>query len=186
MNKQITAGLISFAAFGMLGLAFAAKPMYDTFCRVTGFGGTTQEAVKAPEKVLEREVNIRLDANVSGAPLRFQPLERLTTTRLGETNLIHFDVTNTSDEPVLAIASYNVAPHKAGPFFAKLECFCYNEQVFQPGETKRLPVVFFIDPEMDEERQLDDVQTITLSYTYFRANGGKDKLASFNDLVSEH
>lgn len=186
MNKNLTGFVFGGCACLMLGLAFAAKPMYDTFCRVTGFGGTTREATAAPTEILDRVINVRLDSNINGLPFRFRPLQPLTKTRVGETNLVFFEVTNPSDEPISAIASYNVAPHKTGPYFSKIECFCYEEQVFQPGESKILPVVFFIDPLIAEERLLDDIKTITLSYTYFRAKDGIETLASFNDLVSEH
>ena len=110
----------------------------------------------------------------------------MTTLNVGATELIQFELTNTSDVPVRAMASYNVTPHKAGPYFTKLECFCYDEQVYQPGETVTLPVIFFINPLIDEEPQLDDVRTITLSYTFYRADDGNESLASLGDLVSEH
>lgn len=186
MNKLFTAGAITLFAFVMLGVSFASKPLYDTFCRVTGFGGTTRDATSAPDRVLDREMTIRLDSNIADLPFKFRPLEPSTKTKVGETNLVYFEVTNMSDRTETAIASYNVTPHKAGPYFTKLECFCYDEQEFAPGETKKLPVVFFINPLIAEERQLDDVHTITLSYTYFRAKDAKDKLASLPDLVSEH
>ena len=178
MNRRLLGSLVAGGAFVMLGVAFAAKPMYDTFCRVTGFGGTTRVAVEKPDQVLDREVNVRFDANVSDVPFQFRPVEPMITTRLGETTLVLYELTNTSDRPVKAVASYNVAPHKTGPYFTKLECFCFQEQVFQPGETMKLPVIFFVNPLMDEERQLDDVHTITLSYTFFRAKDDKDDLAS--------
>ncbi|MCI4644253.1 MAG: cytochrome c oxidase assembly protein [Hyphomonadaceae bacterium] len=153
----------------MLGLSFASKPLYDTFCRVTGFGGTTRIAEAAPSDVLDRAVTIRFDANVNGAPLRFRPLERSHEIRLGEHGLAFYEATNTSDHPISVIASYNVTPHRAGPYFNKLECFCFEERVIGPGETKTLPVVFFVDPYMDEKPLMDDVRTITLSYTFFEA-----------------
>ncbi|MEO0785524.1 MAG: cytochrome c oxidase assembly protein [Pseudomonadota bacterium] len=151
----------------MLGLSFASKPIYDTFCRVTGFGGTTRVATEAPEAVLSRTVDVRFDANVNGAPLKFRPLEASHSIHLGEHGLAFYEVTNTSTEPVSVIASYNVTPHKAGPYFSKLECFCFEQRIIQAGETKSLPVVFFIDPAMDDKRLMEDVRTITLSYTFF-------------------
>lgn len=152
----------------MLGLSFASKPLYDTFCRVTGFGGTTRVADAAPDRVLERSVEVRFDANVSNAPLLFRPLETSHRIRLGEHGLAFYEVTNTSDQAVSVIASYNVTPHKAGSYFNKLECFCFEERIIGAGETKQLPVVFFISPDLDEYRLLDDVNTITLSYTFFQ------------------
>ncbi|WP_022694912.1 cytochrome c oxidase assembly protein [Ponticaulis koreensis] len=186
MNKNLLGASIAGVAVAMLGLAFASKPLYDTFCKVTGFGGTTQDATERPDDILDRQITVRLDANVADVPFEFRPVERMTTLNVGATELIQFELTNTSDVPVRAMASYNVTPHKAGPYFTKLECFCYDEQVYQPGETVTLPVIFFINPLIDEEPQLDDVRTITLSYTFYRADDGNESLASLGDLVSEH
>ena len=174
-KKRLSAGkvaaLASLLPLTMLGASFAAVPLYDLFCRVTGFGGTTQVAQSGPNAVLDRQVNVRFDANLgAGTPLEFRPLQQAEGLRVGQTGLAFYEVTNTSDQPFKAIASYNVTPHKAGPFFQKLECFCFIEQVFPPGETMRLPVVFFVDPRMDEEDNQDDVRTITLSYTFFDAS----------------
>ena len=186
MNKNMLGASIAGVAVAMLGLAFASKPLYDTFCKVTGFGGTTQDATARPDDILDRQITVRLDANVADVPFEFRPVDRMTTLNVGATELIQFELTNTSDVPVRAMASYNVTPHKAGPYFTKLECFCYDEQVYQPGETVTLPVIFFINPLIDEEPQLDDVRTITLSYTFYRADDGNESLASLGDLVSEH
>lgn len=152
---------------GMTGLAFASKPLYDTFCRVTGFGGTTRIATEAPQQVLDRTVTVRFDANVSDAPLTFRPVENRHEIALGEYGLAFYEVTNTADDPVSVIAGYNVTPHTAGRYFNKLECFCFEERVIEAGETKTLPVVFFIDPAMDEEALMSTVSTITLSYTFY-------------------
>lgn len=169
MNSNLrTALLFVVLPLSMLGLSFASKPLYDTFCRVTGFGGTTRVATEAPSSVLDRTVSVRFDANVNGAPLLFRPLEPAHNIRLGEHGLAFYEVKNTAGEPISVIASYNVTPHRAGPFFSKLECFCFEERVIEAGETKVLPVVFFIDPRLDDERLMEDVRTITLSYTFFR------------------
>jgi cytochrome c oxidase assembly protein subunit 11 len=167
---------------GMLGLAFAAEPLYNTFCRVTGFGGTTRVAEAPPDEVRERTVSVRFDANTSDVPILFRPLQTSHEIRLGEHGLAFYEATNTSDRPVSLIASYNVTPHKAGPYFNKLECFCFEERVFGPGETKKLPVVFFVAPELDDKRLLEDVNTITLSYTFFRYEDwqGATKAASLD------
>lgn len=170
MSNIKLAGLLAIAGMFMLGLAFASKPLYDAFCRVTGFGGTTQVAREAPDAVLDREFTVRFDANVNNAPLEFHPLQRSVPVQLGAHALAFFEVTNTSDQDVPVIAGYNVTPHKTGRFFNKLECFCFEERVIKAGETKKLPVVFFIDPDLDAERNLDDVRTITLSYTYFQTD----------------
>lgn len=168
-NSRILILLVA-AAFGMLGLAFASKPLYDTFCRVTGFGGTTQIAEAAPDEILERELNIRFDANVIDAPILFRPLQTSQKVHLGEHGLAFFEVTNTSKQDISLMASYNVTPHKAGLYYNKLECFCFTERIVKAGETKKLPVVYFVSPEMDEERNMADVRTITLSYTFYQTD----------------
>ena len=166
MSNGKIAAIAAGVVMGMTGLAFASKPLYDTFCRVTGFGGTTQVATEAPDEVLDREVEIRFDSNVIDVPLQFRPSKTSLPVRLGEHAIAFYEVTNISDEPVAAIASYNVTPHKAGPYFTKIECFCFEEQWYEPGKTHKLPVIYFVDPSMDEERNLKDVSTITLSYTF--------------------
>src|SRR5262245_48529540 len=144
-NARRTTWILSGVAVAMLGLSFAAEPLYSTFCRITGFGGTTQVA-KAPSRViLDRTVRVRFDANVDpNAPLEFRPEQPFVDAKLGETVMAFYDVTNISDKPVSATASFNVAPHKVGQYFSKIECFCFKEQVFQPGKTQRLPVIFFV------------------------------------------
>lgn len=187
MKPAHMAGLVAALPLGMLALSFAAEPIYDTFCRVTGFGGTTRIAEAAPDRVLDRTVDVRFDANVSRAPVRFRSLEPSHEIRLGEHGLAFYEATNTSDHPVSVIASYNVTPHAAGPYFNKLECFCFEERVLQPGETKKLPVVFFISPDMDGRRLLDDVTSITLSYTFFRYEDwqGATNTASATQTVAQ-
>ncbi len=182
MNNGKIALTAAVAAFAMLGLAFASKPLYDTFCRVTGFGGTTQIADKAPERISEREVTVRFDANVANAPLKFRATQTNLPVQVGAHSLAFYEVTNTSSKDVSVIASYNVTPHKIGRFFNKLECFCFEERIIKAGETKKLPVIFFVDPAMEEERNVDDVRTITLSYTFFNTNEfeGAAKTASLN------
>ncbi|WP_018147092.1 cytochrome c oxidase assembly protein [Henriciella marina] len=168
-NLRITV-ILAVVAFGMLGLAFASKPLYDTFCRVTGFGGTTQIAEAAPEEVLERSVTVRFDSNVMDAPILFRPLQTNMDVHLGEHGLAFFEVTNTSDRDVSLMASYNVTPHKAGIYYNKLECFCFEERIVKAGETKKLPVVYFVSPDMDSDSNLADVRTITLSYTFYETD----------------
>lgn len=155
---------------GMVGMAYAAVPLYDLFCRVTGYGGTTQIAQYDSGQILDRELTVRFDAsNARGFPWAFEPLQREMTVRVGETALAFYRATNTSDQPVTGVASYNVTPFKMGPYFSKLECFCFTEQTLQPGESMDMPVIFFVDPLMDDEDQLDDVRTMTLSYTFWRS-----------------
>ncbi|RIJ15539.1 cytochrome c oxidase assembly protein [Henriciella mobilis] len=169
-NSTKTLLITVVAALGMLGLAFASKPLYDTFCRVTGFGGTTQIAEAAPEDILDRHLNIRFDANVIDAPVLFRPLQTSMDIKVGEHGLAFYEVSNTSKNDVSLMASYNVTPHKAGLYFNKLECFCFTERIVKAGETKKLPVVFFISPDLDRERNMDDVRTITLSYTFYQTD----------------
>lgn len=174
MNKgsKLTVGILSGVAVGMLGLSFAAEPLYSAFCRLTGFGGTTQVATAAPTQILDRQVRVQFDANVEqGAPIKFHALQPHVDVKLGEKMMAFYEVTNTSNEPIRAVASFNVVPHKVGRYFGKLECFCFQEQTYQPGESVKLPVVFFVSPEMAKDWQADDVRGITLSYTYYRATG---------------
>lgn len=174
MNKRakLTTFILTGVAVGMLGLSFAAEPIYSTFCRLTGFGGTTQVAVEAPKVVLDRQVRVAFDANVEkGAPLKFRAAQPFVDVKIGEKMMVFYEVTNTSDKPIRAMASYNVIPEKVGLYFKKIECFCFKEQTYEPGKTVQLPVVFFVDPDMAEDWQQDDVKGITLSYTYFRATG---------------
>ena len=173
-SVRLTALVSGGAAAAMLCVAFAAKPLYDTFCRVTGFGGTVSRVEAVTGDVLERRIEVRFDANTNGGlPFDFGPAQRPMTVQVGARDLAFYELTNTSDEPVRAIASYNVTPHKVGPYFRKIECFCFEEQTYAPGETVDLPVAFFIDPSIAEERQLDDVRTVTLSYTFFEAKSGE-------------
>ncbi len=182
MNNARIALLATFGAVFMLGLAFASKPLYDTFCRITGFGGTTQIAQKAPDRISDREVTVRFDANVANAPLKFRATQTDLPVQLGAHSLAFYEVTNTSASDVSVIASYNVTPHKAGRFFSKLECFCFEERIIKAGETKKLPVIFFVDPALEEERNTQDVRTITLSYTFFNTDEftGATKTAALN------
>jgi cytochrome c oxidase assembly protein subunit 11 len=168
-NKR-TAMIAGGVVAGMLGLAFASDPLYDVFCEVTGFGGTTRIAEAAPSAVLEREIEVRFDANIGrDVPLEFTPQQISTRLRIGETGLAFYTVRNLSDQPFTTIASYNVTPHQGGPFFMKLECFCFQNRTLQPGEVMELPVVFYVDPELVDDPNAAQIQTITLSYTFWEA-----------------
>lgn len=151
----------------MFALALSSAPLYDAFCRITGYGGTPRQASKAPDRILEREVTVRFDANVADAPIRFRPLQTSMDVRLGEHIIAAYEVTNSTSKPVKVIASYNVTPHEAGTFFSKMECFCFEERILSPNETSKLPVVFFVSPELDRDRIGKSIDTITLSYTFF-------------------
>ena len=151
----------------MTGAAFAAVPLYRMFCQVTGFNGTTMKADKAPTETLDREVLIRFDTNVRGLPMVFKAEQITQRVKIGETGIAYFDVTNTSDKPILARASYNVVPEQTGAYFQKLQCFCFDDQTIAAGETKQFPMQYFIAPEMVEDREVDGVNEITLSYTFY-------------------
>lgn len=175
-RNTLTASIVAGIAVGMLGLGFASKPLYDAFCKITGFGGTTQVADKRPEAVLDRGVNVRLDTNTGPKTgLTFKAIDRTFPIKLGETGMAFFEISNDTDQPITAMASYNVAPHKAGPYFNKLECFCFEERIFEPGAKERLPVIFYIDPSMDSEKQLNDITDITLSYTFYDTKAEKNQ-----------
>lgn len=174
MNKRakLTAAICFGAAAAMLSLSFAAEPLYSAFCRITGFGGTTQVALAKPKKVVDRTVRVAFDANVGlGVPLKFRALQPNVDVKLGETMMVFYEVTNVSNEPIRASAGFNVTPFKIGKYFEKLQCFCFQEQTYEPNKPVKLPVVFFVSPEMAGDQQADDVRGITLSYTYYRANG---------------
>jgi cytochrome c oxidase assembly protein subunit 11 len=163
----------------MVGLAYASVPLYGLFCRVTGYDGTPLVGSAPPARVLTRTVTVRLDANVApGLDWRFAPEASELTVRLGETHTTFFRVTNAGRSAATGIATFNVQPGQAGAFFVKLQCFCFNEQTLQPGETVEFPVAFYVDPALADERSLDDLSSITLSYTYFASRNGQPVTAS--------
>ncbi len=170
-NALTAVALLGIVA-GMGGLAYASVPLYQWFCQVTGFGGTTQVAAAAPGELHDRSVTIRFNADVNSAlPWRFQPVERRVRVRLGEERLAFYRAKNLGDRPVTGTATFNVTPAKAGPYFSKLDCFCFTEQTLAAGDSVDMPVSFYVDPDMAKDRNLDDVTTITLSYTFFAAPG---------------
>ncbi len=153
----------------MLGAAYAAVPLYDLFCRVTGYAGTTQVASAAPSTVADRMVTIRFDASLSRAmPWTFEAPAEPIEIKVGDTGLAFYRATNLTDQTITGTATYNVSPAKAGFYFSKIDCFCFTEQVLEPGQTVDMPVSFFVDPEILDDREMADVKTITLSYTFFK------------------
>ena len=167
-NARTLAVILGVVA-AMLGLVAAAPTLYNTFCRVTGWGGTTQRADGLAPRVLDREITVRFDASVAkGLPWTFKPEQVSQTLRVGETGLAYYETTNRSDRPVVGTATFNVQPAKAGLYFMKVQCFCFTAQVLQPGETMSMPVSYYVDPEIDDEERLDEVREITLSYTFYR------------------
>lgn len=170
---------ISLAAVvcGMVGLAFASVPLYELFCRVTGFGGTTQVADAVPEMISERRITVRFNADVSPKlPWDFRPEETSVELRVGEPGLAFYVATNEAARPTTGTANFNVTPDKAGIYFSKVQCFCFEEQELKPGESMRMGVSFFVDPALLDDPGMADVETITLSYTFFR---------DLDDLASE-
>jgi cytochrome c oxidase assembly protein subunit 11 len=155
----------------MTGAAFAAVPLYRMFCQVTGFDGTVKRAEAAPDVQLDETVLVRFDTNVRGLPMTFRAEQVSQRVRIGETGIALFDVTNTSDAPISAKAAYNVVPERAGPYFQKLQCFCFEEQILQPGQTVKFPVQYFVAPEMATDRESRGVSEITLSYTFYPTEG---------------
>jgi cytochrome c oxidase assembly protein subunit 11 len=159
---------------GMVGLAYASVPLYDLFCKVTGFDGTPVVRESNDSEVQNRTIAIRFDANVApGLQWRFAPEAPEVKVKLGETTTVYYKVTNTGDRPATGIATYNVQPDLAGTYFSKLECFCFTEQTLKPGETLESAVVFYVDPRISQDSDVKDLTSITLSYTYFPSKGGK-------------
>jgi cytochrome c oxidase assembly protein subunit 11 len=153
----------------MGSLAWAAVPFYDWFCRVTGFGGTTGVAEALPaDQILDQTITVRFDASLArDMPWTFKPVEREMVLRLGETGLAFYEVHNPTDRVVAGSASYNVTPYSAGGYFDKIACFCFEEQILQPGETVLMPVSFYVDPAILQDREAKFVHTITLGYTFY-------------------
>jgi cytochrome c oxidase assembly protein subunit 11 len=177
-NGAVAVLLFGVAA-GMVGLSFAAVPLYRLFCQVTGYGGTTQVAEAVPAQVGERIFTVRFNADVSrDMPWRFQPKQREVTLRVGEPGLAFYAAENLAKTPVTGTATFNVTPLKVGPYFSKVDCFCFEEQRLAPAESMDMGVSFFVDPAILEDRRMDDVKTITLSYTFFRALEQPDQQAA--------
>ena len=185
-QRNVATGLVlGGVALGMIGLAFAAVPLYSLFCQVTGYSGTSQVAVQAPGAKSDRIITVQFDASVAkGMPWSFKPEQREVKVRLGEEALAFYRATNPLTRKVMGTATYNVTPHKAGPYFNKIECFCFTEQVLEPGASADMPVSFFVDPDIINDPNMDDVRTITLSYTFFEkplpTDGAEGKKTALN------
>lgn len=166
--------LVALAAMG--AATWAAVPLYRMFCQVTGFGGTTMRADKAPETVLDRTITIRFDANVApGMGWEFAPAERTMEVKFGENVLTFYKAHNTTAHPIKGSATYNVSPDVAGAYFSKIECFCFTEQTLAAGESVEMPLSFFIDPKMVSDRDAVHVNEITLSYTFYPLESSQAK-----------
>ena len=178
-NARIAWALVLVTA-GMLGMAYAAVPLYQAFCKATGFAGTplvAQEGVQGADRpVIKRTVTVRFDTNVDpGLAWRFEPVQREVKVHLGEEKLVFFRATNLSQRPIVGSANYNVTPERTAGWFDKIQCFCFTEQLLLPGQSVDMPVVFFVDADMDKDRRYDDIKTITLSYTFHEAKTERAK-----------
>jgi cytochrome c oxidase assembly protein subunit 11 len=161
---------------GMLGLSYAAVPLYQAFCKATGFAGTPLVAKEGERPVIARTVEVRFDTNTdANLPWRFEPEQRSVKVHLGEEKLVFFRATNRSQRPIVGTATYNVTPERTAGWFNKIQCFCFTEQLLQPGQSVDMPVLFFVDADMDKDRRYDDVHTITLSYTFYEAKTERAK-----------
>jgi cytochrome c oxidase assembly protein subunit 11 len=163
------AGLVA----GMLGLAFAAVPLYRMFCQATSYTGEPRRAAQAPDKVLDRVIRVRFDANVDGGlPWTFHPDQNYIDVKIGETALAFFKATNNTSTPVTGQAVFNVAPEISGRYFTKIECFCFKQQTLAPHQSVEMPVTFFVDPKIVDDDDTKTIDEITLSYTFYRADNG--------------
>jgi len=180
-NLLIATACGAFVA-GMVGAAYAAVPLYNWFCRTTGFGGTPLVASAGPGQVLGRTLAIRFDSNVTaGLPWTFEPEQNVVTVRVGEVTTVHYKVVNQAARVISAQASYNVSPPQVGAYFTKINCFCFTQQTMQPGETREMTVVFYVDPSIVNDRDQDSLNTITLSYTFYRLREPVQPLAQATD-----
>jgi cytochrome c oxidase assembly protein subunit 11 len=160
----------------MLGMAYAAVPLYQAFCKATGFGGTPIIASSDDHPVIARTVKVRFDTNTDpNLPWYFEPEQREVTVHLGEQKLVYFKATNKSQRPIVGSATYNVTPESSAPWFDKIQCFCFTEQLLKPGQTIDMPVLFFVDPDLDKDRRYDNIRTITLSYTFYESKTARAK-----------
>jgi len=167
-DMLIAAGCGALVA-SMVGASFAAIPFYNWFCRTTGFAGTTQVSHTAPEHQLGRELIVRFDSNVApGLPWKFEPEQNSIRLHIGEVVTVHYKVINEAARSITAQASYNVTPPTVGAYFDKINCFCFTQQTMKPGETREMTVVFYVDPAIVKDRDQDALNTITLSYTFYR------------------
>ncbi|WP_298191102.1 cytochrome c oxidase assembly protein [Novosphingobium sp.] len=171
-NRKVAA-IAAFGALAMLGLGFASVPLYRMFCQATGFGGTTQRATAAQAAAVKgtaRPITIRFDGNVaSGMPWLFRPEQVTQDGHIGERKMAFFIAKNTSTRPIVGRAIFNVTPEQTGAYFHKIQCFCFNEQRLEPGEEVRMPVIYYVDPDMLNDPNAKDVPEITLSYTFMEA-----------------
>lgn len=174
-NKK-TASFVLIAVCAMVGLSFASVPLYNVFCKVTGWSGTTQVAEQFPpqEEVVDREITVRFDANTApNLPWNFKPENLSVKVKLGERGFINYIAMNRASVPYAGTALFNVTPLKAGKYFQKVQCFCFDEQILQPGQEMNMPVLFYVDPKLHEDPSMEDVKVITLSYSFFKVDSAE-------------
>lgn len=165
-NRVMALALLAFFG-GMVGMAYAAVPLYQLFCQVTGYGGTTQRVTQYSDRILDQKISVRFDANTAGVPWQFQPVQREVAMPIGETVQIAYKAKNLSTKPTSGRATFNVTPQIAGSYFMKVECFCFTDTTLQPGEEIDMPVVFYIDPAIVDAPEMKKIGTLTLSYTFY-------------------
>ena len=166
-KKKLTPLVLAGIFVLMLGLSYASVPLYEIFCKVTGFGGTTQVANKAPKIVLDKVVSVRFDTNVNNLPWDFKAKSNVMDVKVGQVNIIEFEVTNYSNEPTAGVASFNVSPSSFGKYYSKLGCFCFEKQELKAGEKATYVMTFYLDPEMVNDATVKNLEDVTLSYTFF-------------------
>lgn len=181
MTRNTRVGsLAGFLAFFMVGLGFASVPLYRMFCQATGFAGTPNRELggQAPGAVVGKIIRVRFDTNVAPhMPWRFEPEQKVERVAVGAREMAFFTATNTSDHAITGRASFNVSPDQAGQYFTKIQCFCFNEQTLKPGETVRMPVIYYVDPKLLADPDANEIDEITLSYTFFPAHDAVDSAA---------
>ena len=166
-KKKLTPLVLAGIFVLMLGLSYASVPLYEIFCKVTGFGGTTQVANKAPKIVLDKVVSVRFDTNVNNLPWDFKAKSNVIDVKVGQVNKIEFEVTNYSDEPTAGVASFNVSPSSFGKYYSKLGCFCFEKQELKAGEKATYVMTSYLDPEMVNDATVKNLEDVTMSYTFF-------------------
>jgi cytochrome c oxidase assembly protein subunit 11 len=181
-NGRVAAQLV-LVVVTMGALSYASVPFYNWFCRVTGWGGETSVAEKGSDVILDREITVRFDASLEkDMPWEFRPLQREMKLKIGETGLAFFEAYNPTSRPVAGTASYNVTPYSAGYYFDKIACFCFTMQVLKPGERISMPVSFYVDPEIVNDPEAAQIQSITLSYTFHEAELPQDEVSLVEDV----
>ena len=166
-KKKLTPLVLAGIFITMLGLSYASVPLYEIFCRVTGFGGTTQVANNVPKIVLDKVVSVRFDTNVNNLPWDFKAKSNVMDVKVGQVNKIEFEVVNYSDEPTAGVASFNVSPSSFGKYYSKLGCFCFEKQELKAGEKATYVMTFYLDPELVNDPTVKNLQDVTMSYTFF-------------------